>query len=122
MIHPFRPILPEAAIFCLNCVSVPWSNRVQIIFTVAKVLGLGIIVVAGLVLIIRGMLLSRTFSKKKEHVSSNGYVCQLLRATRCLITTVPHTVEGAGGSRVSRTLVLMPMTTSDGDKIRAMIG
>ncbi|XP_038069904.1 cystine/glutamate transporter-like [Patiria miniata] len=43
-----------AAIFCLNCVSVPWSNRVQIIFTVAKVAGLVIIIIAGFVVIIQG--------------------------------------------------------------------
>ncbi|XP_033626075.1 cystine/glutamate transporter-like [Asterias rubens] len=42
------------AVFCLNSVSVPWSNRVQIIFSIAKVTGLLIIIVSGLVLVIQG--------------------------------------------------------------------
>ncbi|XP_038070441.1 cystine/glutamate transporter-like [Patiria miniata] len=43
-----------AAVFCLNSVSVPWSNRVNIIFSIAKVLGLVIIIISGIVLMIQG--------------------------------------------------------------------
>ncbi|XP_022103438.1 cystine/glutamate transporter-like [Acanthaster planci] len=43
-----------ATVLCLNSVSVPWSNRVQIVFSIAKVLGLVIIIIAGFVLLIQG--------------------------------------------------------------------
>ncbi|XP_033626072.1 cystine/glutamate transporter-like [Asterias rubens] len=43
-----------AAVFFCNSVSVAWSNRVQIIFSVAKVLGLVIIIVSGVALMIQG--------------------------------------------------------------------
>ncbi|XP_033122271.1 cystine/glutamate transporter-like [Anneissia japonica] len=46
-------------IFYLNCVSVPWTARVQVILTVAKVLGIVLIIITGFVIICKGYISSR---------------------------------------------------------------
>jgi len=40
----------------INCCSVSWANRVQYVFTVAKVLALLIIIIIGCVQLARGVL------------------------------------------------------------------
>ena len=46
-------------IFYLNSVSVVWTTRLQVILTIAKCIGLSIIILTGLVLLCKGKLLIR---------------------------------------------------------------
>jgi len=75
----------------INCCSVNWTNRVQYVFTIAKVLALIIIIVIGIIELTRGVQLLLLSFPCLEGLLSSLLLLSVLRLCRIIIFVIVNT-------------------------------